>query len=151
MANFLKTYDPKAVQLSISGYEVVGFAEGDMITFTRNEDLFTPVVGSKGDVSRAVNRNDTGTLTFRLQHTSPSVAVVDGYIAAEDNLGVPKLFNMVIEDPASGEKVVGYVGWPITQPERTWGNEVGVREYTFFVVQSVFATTSTPIETPIIS
>ena len=40
-----------------------------MVTVDKNEEYFANMVGSKGEVTRAKNANDTGLITFRLQHT----------------------------------------------------------------------------------
>lgn len=146
MSTFLKTYDPDEVTVWVSTHEVSGFAEGDMVTVERNEDIFNPVVGSKGEVSRAFNRNMTGTATIRLQHTSPSIRFLDALIAAEEQNGVPPVISVAIKDPASGEDYLGTQGWIITQPTRTWSNEVGVREYQFFLVNVISATEQTSTE-----
>lgn len=132
MASFLATYDPAKVQIQLNGLNVTGFASGAMVTVTRNEDVFNNVVGTKGETSRALNRNNTYTIKIPLQQTSEFNKQLNIWMNAEQNLGIPPVLIFRIVDPASYEQIFAAACWIQTEPERTWSNEVETREWTFF-------------------
>lgn len=126
---YLGTYDPQAVVLTVDKLPVVGFQEGDAITVERNEDFSSETVGIKGEVSRAINRNATGTLTVTLQHNSPSVAQFEQMMHSD----YPPVVTIECFDPASAEKFSASQAWLKTDASHTFGDEVGSREYVFFL------------------
>lgn len=132
MANFLGTYDPEKVQIQMNFTDITGFASGSMVTVTRNEDRFNNAVGTKGDVSRAYNRNNTYTIKISLQQTSPSNQLFNRWMNAEEYGGIPPVLSFRILDPASYEQVFSAACWLQTEPERSFSNEVETREWTFF-------------------
>lgn len=126
---YLGTYDPQAVVLTIDDLPVIGFQEGDAITVERNEDFSNETVGIKGEVSRAVNRNATGVLRIVLQHNSPSVAQFE-QMMHED---FPPVIKAAVFDPASAESFGASQAWIKTDASHAFGDEVGSREYVFFL------------------
>ena len=75
MANDIEVlnYDPKKVNVVISGKTITGFSPDSMITVVRNEDIVTPTVGVKGDVTYNENANETGMVTIHLMGSSSSL------------------------------------------------------------------------------
>lgn len=138
-ASFLATYDPDKVAIILNGEEVYGFPDGDMVTVERNEDLFNNMVGTKGEVSRALNRNTSGTITIRLQHTSPFIKRIMEYALADSTGGIPPIMNFIIKDPSSNDQIIATQCWLNTDATHNWSNEVGVREFQFFAVNVVSA------------
>lgn len=136
-SDFLATYDPNEVQIILNGEEVYGFPDGDMVTVERSEDLFNNMVGTKGEVSRALNRNKSGIITIRLQHTSPFVKRIMEYAIADSFGGIPPIMNFIIKDPSSNDQVIATQCWLNTDATHSWSNEVGVREFQFFAVNVV--------------
>src|SRR5690554_3937716 len=126
---FMGTYDPQQVVLTVDDIPVIGFQEGDAITVEKSEDFSSETVGIKGEVSRAINRNVTGTLTITLQHNSPSVAQFE-QMMHED---YPPVVRLSVFDPASAESFGTSFGWLKTDASHAFGDEVGSREYTFFM------------------
>lgn len=137
MSTFLRTYDPEQVVIVLNEEPVVGFADGEMVTVEKNGDFFFNMVGTKGEVSRAMNRDNTGTITLRLQHTSPFIERIQQYAFADNFGGVPPILGFRIYDPSSNDQLLATQVWLNTDASHTWGNEVGVREYQFFAVNVV--------------
>lgn len=133
MSQFIATYDPKRVIIQFDGEDVYGFADGTMVTVERNEELFNNMVGSTGEVARAVNRNDTATITIRMQHVSPFIAKIKEWAAAD----IAPIVNFSVIDPASYDDLLVAQCWLQTDASHEWGNEVGDREYQFFAVNLV--------------
>ncbi len=67
------SYDPKKVNLVINGKAITGFGTDGVITVTRNEDIVTPTVGVKGDVTYNENANESGNIALTLMGTSSSL------------------------------------------------------------------------------
>jgi len=128
---YLGTYDPDKVVLTIDEIPVIGFADGDAITVERNEDFSNETVGIKGDVSRAINRNATGTLTVTLLHNSPSVAQFEKMMHED----YPPVVKIECFDPSSAESFSASQAWLKTDASHTYGNETGTREYVFFLTR----------------
>lgn len=126
---FLGTYDPGQLVLTIDELPVIGFQEGDSIVVERSEDFSSETVGIKGEVSRAITRNETGTLTVTLQHNSPSVAQFEAMMRAD----YPPVVKIALYDPSSAESFSATYGWLKTDASHSFGNEVGSREYVFFL------------------
>ena len=70
------SYDPKKVNLVLTGKIITGFASDSMITIARNEDTVTTQVGVKGDVAFNENAKESGAITVTLMGTSSSLPYV---------------------------------------------------------------------------
>ncbi len=62
--NEVKTYNPKDVTVIYDGMVITGFAEDSMVQAEKNEDNMIPHVGVLGEVSVAINADNTGTVTL---------------------------------------------------------------------------------------
>lgn len=139
----LGTYDPNEVVITLRAagvkVELMGFPEGEMISVERNQEFFNNHVGTRGEVSRAYNRDASCTFTLRLQQTSPSVKALENLKVAGNIISVPPLMTLEIYDPAAFETVFVANCWIQKDPQRVWSNNVEVREYSFFGVSLVTA------------
>ena len=77
-----KTFNPKLVTVMYGGMVITGFAEGSMVKCEKNEDNVTPHVGVLGEVSRAINADNTGKITISLAGTSPFIGILARKAAA---------------------------------------------------------------------
>ena len=75
MANDIEiaSYDPKKVNVNINGKIITGFSPDGVINVVRNEDIVTPTVGTKGDVTYNENANESGQVTLHLLGSSSSL------------------------------------------------------------------------------
>ena len=75
MANYIEiaSYDPKKVNVNINGKIITGFSPDGVINVVRNEDIVTPTVGTKGDVTYNENANESGQVTLHLLGSSSSL------------------------------------------------------------------------------
>ena len=69
-------YDPKKVTVIYDGMVITGFADDSMIEAEKNEDNITPHVGVLGEVSIAINADNTGTVTLHLANTFPFIEIL---------------------------------------------------------------------------
>lgn len=78
MANDIEiaSYDPKKVNVNINGKIITGFSPDGVINVVRNEDIVTPTVGTKGDVTYNENANESGQVTLHLLGSSSSLPLL---------------------------------------------------------------------------
>ena len=124
-----KTYNPKAVQLSFLGNIASGYAEGTMITATRNEDDFTAQAGTTGEVTRVANCNRTGTVTIRLKAASQFNDVLSA-LRQQDLLFGNALGPLFIKELNGTTLVSAAEAWIKRQPDMERGKEESVVEWT---------------------
>lgn len=130
MANKFLTplaYDPSQVSLLLGGWAPYGWASDTKIEVARAEDNVLPYLGCDNDLSLALNRNNSGTMTLHLQATSPSNDILAG-MAAQAKSTRMLTFPLVLNDPA-GMNIISTVAWIQRSPELSLGKEVGVNDW----------------------
>lgn len=132
MANKLLSalaYDPSSVVLSLGGWSPYGFASDTKIEISRAEDNILPYIGCDNDLSLALNRNNSGTMSIHLQATSKANDTLCG-MAAQAKTTKFVTFPVLMNDPA-GLNVISTVGWIQKSPDMSLGKEIGV--YTWVI------------------
>ena len=143
MSTLLTTvaYDAAKVKLYLGGLRIKGFAEGTKITVSRNNDLVTPLVGTDGEVSLALSRNRTGTMTVNLQATSESNEWLTTFARQADTTGIVSM-PMIIE--GSQTAYMTGICWLQSFPEVEYGSEVSTYAWTFGILDAWFSFDSGP-------
>ncbi len=137
LTNIPRTYDPLNVDLIIGGHAPSDYAAGTKINVSKAENNVLPVVGVDGEVALAVNRNNTGMLTFSLKNTSPSNKVLASYLATV-NLGSGiSIFPVLMRDPSSGMQIET-IGWYEVQPDLSFSQEIDQLDYVIGLVDSTY-------------
>jgi len=121
-------YDPKKVTVIYDGMVITGFADDSMIEAEKNEDNITPHVGVLGEVSVAINADNTGTVTLSLASTSPFIKILAE--KARANTVAPL---SIVDMNENGVNVGGTEAVIIKAPNVTIGKEVESQEVQFFV------------------
>lgn len=121
-------YDPKKVTVIYDGQVITGFADDSMIEAEKNEDNITPYVGVLGEVSIAINADNTGTVTLHLANTSPFIKILAD--KARANTIAPL---SIVDMNKNGVNVGGTEAIIIKAPNVTIGKEVESQEVQFFV------------------
>lgn len=78
-----RIYDSNQVKVSFAGAPLQGYADGEFLTITLNEDSFSTVVGTDGEVSRSKTNNLTAAIEIRLMSTSPSNDILSAIYNAD--------------------------------------------------------------------
>ena len=136
MASILGTINPNKDIVNISGHEVTGFADDTMLTVSRNEDVMLEQVGVQGDMTLYQNQNRTGTITIRLMETSPSNDFFSGILAAMKTGVIKGVLPFTVARPGSYSSISAGQCWLKGQPERTFGKDGQVYEWTFGILDS---------------
>lgn len=125
IGNVQRPYSGAQVSVIVGDVILSGFADGDFISASYDEDLVNSKVGADGEVGIAENPSRMGTIEITLMATSDS------------NRELGELFNMAIMDrrfqpmpvrvvDLSGTAVIqASTAWLKTAPEFTRGKEVG--------------------------
>lgn len=137
----LGTFDPNSVQImstldiaSGTPEPMSGFATGTFINLARNGELFMNYVGSRGEVSRAINRDRTYTLTFTLQQTSEwngkffNLLNLEGADVLPDKIAVTAF---KINSPGLADILIGQC-WLVGMPDIVLSNEIEAYEWSFY-------------------
>lgn len=88
-------YDPRQVAVIINGREIVGFAEGTMISVERSNPRWSADVGAKGETTAVRSADDTATATLTLKHNSVSNQYLHELWREQDQPGATITFSVV--------------------------------------------------------
>lgn len=123
-----RTFDPKKVTVMYDGRVVTGFAEGSMVKCEKNEENATPHIGVLGEVSRAINADNTGKITISLASTSPWIGMF-ARLAAANEISPCNVVDM----NKNGVNVGGSECWIVKAPGVNIGKEVEEQDIEIFV------------------
>ncbi|MNS39532.1 hypothetical protein D3C72_718190 [compost metagenome] len=124
----MKTYDPKAVTITVGGFIMSGFAEDRMVNVARMNDTWTLKTGTDGEGTRSKSNDKSGEVTISLMETSESNAVLTAFAKADEytNNGT---FPLLVRDNNAESYYVATRAWVVKPPEADKGREAGVREW----------------------
>jgi hypothetical protein len=128
MSNEVRVYNPKDVTVIYDGMVITGFAADSMIKAEKNEDNMLPHVGVLGEVSVAINADNTGKITISLASTSPFIKILAD--KARANTIAPL---SVVNMNKYGVNVGGTQAFIIKAPDVTIAKEVESQDIEFFV------------------
>ena len=101
---------------------MVGFSPDTKITLSRNNDIVLPKVGVDGDVSLALSRDRTASMTINLMGPSETNQYLSLFARQADTTGIVTL--PIIIEGSSGAPYFTGIGWLQSIPEVLYGAEV---------------------------
>jgi hypothetical protein len=122
------TYDPKKVVVVFGTSTITGFAEDEMITIAPHGDGFTKYVGADGEVARAIDPNDTFTITLHLAYTSKSNTYLSKVHNADRVTG-SFLQPFMIKDLSGDTLFSCEQAWITNWPESTRGRGIETNDW----------------------
>lgn len=127
----LRIADFNEVQVSFAGVPIDGWADGDVLTITREADAFGDTVGVSGSVARWKSNDNRATVTISLLSTSPVNAALSAIFTADlyapGGAGVAAF--MVVDLNGTSLYTAGHC-WIQRPPDPTWSNEPRERVWT---------------------
>ena len=127
----LRIADFNEVQVSFAGIPIEGWADGDVLTLTREADAFGSVVGVSGSVARYKTNDNRCTVTLSLLSTSPVNAALSGIFLADLNApGGAGIGGFTIVDLNGSSLYAAGSCWISRPPDPTWSNEPRERVWT---------------------
>jgi len=119
-------YDAKEVTVIVDGVTVVGFADGDMVTCTKDENNITVVEDAQGSASAAINNSKIGTIQIMLAQTSPNYRQL---------VNLANSRRVVPTRVVNGSETIGGSQALVEKlPDTTFGSSVGSRQFTLKVL-----------------
>jgi hypothetical protein len=76
----MSDYDSKKVTIALDGTLIKGFPEEDIVSWKRNEGMWSQTVGAHGEVTRNKSNNKSGMLTIYVLRSSASIPFMNSYI-----------------------------------------------------------------------
>ena len=129
-----RIFDFNEVQASFAGVPIAGWADGDGITITRESDVFSSVVGLKGNVSRSKTNDNRGTIEFNLMSTSPTNALLSAIALADREApGGAGVGALLIVDLNGTSLFTSGNAWIKRPPDPVFGREASTRTWTLEV------------------
>ena len=120
----LFNYDPTLFSLIVGSHIVSGFAEGEVIKFSRNKESFTLKVGAQGDGTRMRSADRSSVIELTLLSESPSNKFLqDALIADEQTEGGVTLPIMLRNNNTGRATHSSTAGWIKKQPDEGYGEE----------------------------
>jgi hypothetical protein len=124
----VRTYDPASVIITIGGVPMSGFTDGTFLEITRDEAMWSKIVGADGYVTRGKTNNFSGNLTLTLKQSSPSNDVLSGF-AAVDELTNSGIVPVLIKDLSGTSTYFSGQGWIQQYPNSTFAKEITDRQW----------------------
>ena len=133
MANVTR-YNAKDCSVIVDGVYITGLGE-DMISWSKDEQYFEPVVGAQGDIIKSEINNDIHTLSVTVQVTSPQF----GYLMELKNRKEP--FPVWVVNKAIGIRLGGTMANVMEAPEVSLGASAEDAEFGFCVFDGITEST----------
>jgi hypothetical protein len=127
-------YDPNAVEVSLGGLVITGFADGTMVEVAQAADDYETKVGTKGAVGVTRIHNPMREVKLRLLKTSPSNDQLNALRLAGRRLGSRGFASIFsLRDGSGSAKLTGpaYVKRP---PNQVFSNTAEAYEWTLDVI-----------------
>lgn len=119
------------VQVSFAGIPIEGWADGDVLTITKESDSFGDMVGVRGDVMRYKTNDYRATIEIRLQQTSPVNAALSAiYQADREAPGGAGVGGFLVSDLNGTSVYASGNCWIQRSPDPTYSNEPRERVWT---------------------
>jgi len=128
MANNIGTFDFKKLSVIFGVAQITGFADGDSVEISEENDAFNSMGGADGHVDRVKNNSNFLTVVLRLRQTSPTNQVLSGLHNADRVASAP--LPLLIKDRSGNSLVAAKTAWIVKNPTISYGNEAKQREWT---------------------
>jgi len=123
-----KTYNPKKVAVIAGGFAISGYADGEFVTITMDEDQFDLKVGTDGEGTRAKSNNNSATVKIMLMQSSDSNTILQSFWNS-DKISDSGIFPLLIKDNSGRSLYAADQAWIQKQPEAKFGKTTDTREW----------------------
>lgn len=124
----VRTYNPKAVVITIGGVPMSGFSDGTFLEIVRDAPAYAKVVGADGTTTRVKSNNTAGTMTLTLKQSSPSNDVLSTFAQA-DYLSDAGVVPILVKDLSGNSIYFSATGWIQKIPDSSFGPDVADRSW----------------------
>lgn len=129
------SFDPKDVIITVGGFPMGGFADGEFFSFERTNDAFTMTVGADGDTTRVKSNDRSGACTITLDQSSNSNAILSGFASADEltNLGIVPV---LVKEIGGSTTLFSGNGWVQKLPVVSYGKETTTRVWVIAMAET---------------
>jgi hypothetical protein len=127
MANNIGTFDFKKLSVIFGVAQISGFAEGDAVEISEENDAFNSVGGADGGVDRVKNNANFLNITLRIRQTSPTNQVLSGLHNADRAASAP--LPILIKDRSGNTLIAAKAAWIVKHATAAFGTEAKQREW----------------------
>ena len=128
MTNQLGTFEFKKLSVIYGVSQITGFADGDSVEITEENDAFNSTVGADGHVDRVKNNANFLTVVLRINQTAPTNQVLSAIHNADRAVSNP--LPLLIKDRSGNSIITAKNAWIVKNPTIAYGNEAKQREWT---------------------
>ncbi len=127
----LKTFALERTMLTLGGWQVKGYADGEGVSVSWSEDDWVVASGTHNEVLRAKKSNATASMKIRLQQGNPS----NQWLMDTRNKDVSistmgqGSFPVTFKDHNSDTEIRARRGYVLKPPDLAFSTEPGVREW----------------------
>tara|TARA_R110000787_G_scaffold129434_1_gene241257 strand:- start:151 stop:579 length:429 start_codon:yes stop_codon:yes gene_type:complete len=121
------TFDFRDLIVNFGGINITGYAEGDAVEVSEENDAFNSVSGADGYVDRVKNNSNFLNITLRIRQTSPTNQLLSAAHNADRLAGV--VLPILIKDVSGTTLITASAAWVTRHPSITYGNEAKEREW----------------------
>lgn len=115
----------------VGGFIILGFADGEAIRISRDDDAFYKTVGVSGEVARRLSLNTAGSLTISLMQSSISNDDLSTLTALDYATGgLAGAVPVLVRDKSGRSVFASVFGWVKKLPDSVYASDVGIREWT---------------------
>jgi structural protein KPP10_ORF10 len=136
LSNRTSSYDPAQTDVIIGGQTITGFAEGTGIEIERDEDSFTKVTGSNGEVTRILRNNRGAKVILTLLQGSESNLVLSNFLNIDENTGAGAV-PAIVKDNTGGSVQSATTAWVLKPAKVNYGTAHESRVWTIDCAQLV--------------
>lgn len=129
------SFDPKDVIITVGGFPIGGFADGEFFSFERNNDAYAMTVGADGDTTRVKSNDRSGACTLTLDQTSNSNAVLSGFATA-DELSNSGIVPVLVKEINGTTTLFSGNGWVQKLPVVSYGKETTTRVWVIAMAET---------------
>jgi len=122
-------YNPTEVDIIYGPVKVEGYAAGEFVTLSQEEDTFLKVVGADGELARSLNPNDATVVTIKLIQTSKSNALLSALLQLDKATGGRSPQVLLIKDRSGFTLNAFPTAWIVKPPDQPLDKQATSREW----------------------
>lgn len=124
----VKTYNCKEVTIALGAHIVTGTADDSFVTIESNGDGVSKTVGCDGEITRAIDPDDSYKVKLSLLQTSSSNSFLQNRYQQDKATG-DGMFPILIKDLKGGLVFSSDSAWVVKPPSRVYGKKGNNREW----------------------
>ena len=136
LSNRATSFNPAETDVIVGGITITGFQEGTGIEIERDEDTFSKVTGSNGEVSRIMRNNRGAKIVLTLLQGSESNLSLSNFHNIDENTGAGSV-PVIVKDNSGGSVHEATSAWVLKPAKANYGTAHEARVWTIDCAQLI--------------